>query len=115
FDDLTAHAAQAKGKIVLFDVPFTGYGQTVVYRTNGAVAAAKVGAIASMIRSVTPYSMRTPHTGQMRYDSTVKKIPHAAITVEDAMMLHRMQNRGEKIVVRLDMTDTTLADVPSRN
>jgi len=115
FDDLKAHAAAAKGKIVLFDVPFTTYGATVRYRGTGAVEAAKVGAVAMLMRSVTPYSMRTPHTGAMNYDSTVKKIPNAAITVEDAMMLHRMQGRGEKIVVKLEMSAETLPDVPSRN
>ncbi|NNE34358.1 MAG: peptidase M28 family protein, partial [Rhodothermales bacterium] len=46
FDDLEARAADARGKIVLFNVPFTSYGRTVTYRTNGAVAAAKVGAVA---------------------------------------------------------------------
>lgn len=115
FDELTAKAAQAKGKIVLFDAPFTEYRETVAYRGNGAVAAARVGAVASLIRSVTPYSHRTPHTGGMRYDSTVRKIPHAAITVEDAEMLHRMQERGEKIVVTLRMSARTLPDAPSRN
>ena len=115
FADLKAHAAEAKGKIVLFDVPFTTYGATVRYRGTGAVEAAKVGAVAMLVRSVTPYSMRTPHTGAMNYDSTVKKIPSAAITVEDAMMLHRMQVRGEKIIVKLEMSAETLPDVPSRN
>ncbi|HEV8409660.1 MAG TPA: M20/M25/M40 family metallo-hydrolase [Gemmatimonadaceae bacterium] len=115
FDELTNRAAEAKGKIVLFDAPFVSYGQTVAYRREGAIAASKAGAVASLIRSVTPYSMRTPHTGQMAYDSTVRKIPHAAITVEDAMMIHRMINRGEKVVVRLEMDAQTLPDVPSRN
>jgi carboxypeptidase Q len=115
YDDLTAKAAQAKGKIVLFDVPFTDYGETVQYRTGGAVAAAKVGAVASLIRSVTPYSQKTPHTGNMSYEGGVTKIPHAAITLEDAMMLHRMQDRGQKIVVRLKMSARMLADAPSRN
>jgi carboxypeptidase Q len=115
FDELTKRSAEAKGKIVLFDAPFVSYGQTVAYRREGAIAASKAGAVASLIRSVTPYSMRTPHTGQMAYDSTVKKIPHAAITVEDAMMIHRMINRGEKVVVRLEMDAQTLPDVPSRN
>ncbi len=115
FDELTKRAAEAKGKIVLFDAPFVSYGQTVAYRREGAIAASKAGAVASLIRSVTPYSMRTPHTGQMAYDSAVKKIPHAAITVEDAMMIHRMINRGEKVVVRLEMDAQTLPDVPSRN
>jgi len=40
FDELKARAADARGKIVLFDVPFTGYGQTVRYRGVGAVEAA---------------------------------------------------------------------------
>ena len=115
FDDLEARAADARGKIVLFDVPFTNYGETVQYRGRGAVAAARHGAVASLIRSVTPYSQRTPHTGAMNYADSVTKIPHAAITVEDAMMLHRMQDRGERIVVRLRMSAHTLPDRESRN
>jgi carboxypeptidase Q len=115
FDDLTARAAEARGKIVLFDVPFTNYGQTVAYRSTGAIAAARAGAVASLIRTVASYSMRTPHTGSMRYDSTVTRIPHAAITVEDAGMLHRMQDRGQRVVVRLRMSAQTLPDAESRN
>jgi carboxypeptidase Q len=115
FDDLKARAAEARGKIVLYDVPFTSYGATVQYRGTGAIEAAKVGAVASLIRSVTPYSMRTPHTGGMRYDSTVTKIPAAALTVEDATMLHRMQDRGEKIRITLKMDAQTLPDAQSRN
>jgi len=115
FEELAGRAADARGRIVLFDVPFTSYGRTVRYRTDGAVQAARVGAVASLIRSVTPYSMRTPHTGAMRYDSMVPAIPHAAITVEDAMALHRMQDRGDRIVVRLRMGAEMLPDAPSRN
>lgn len=115
FDDLKAKADQAEGKIVLYDVPFTSYGQTVQYRLNGAVEAAKAGAVASLIRSVGPYSMKTPHTGTSRYQEGVKKIPHAAITLEDAAMIHRMSSRGETIRIRLKMEAKTLADVPSRN
>jgi carboxypeptidase Q len=115
FAELEQRADEAQGKIVLFDVPFTGYGQTVQYRTNGAVAAAQAGAVASLIRSVGPFSMNTPHTGMMRYQDGVERIPHAAITVEDAMMLHRLADRGERIVVHLEMSARTEADVPSRN
>lgn len=115
FDDLARHAAEARGRIVLFDVPFTTYGQTVQYRRNGAVAAARHGAVASLIRSVTPYSMKTPHTGNMAYDSVAPRIPHAAITVEDAMLLHRMQDRGQRPVVKLEMSAQTLPPGPSRN
>ena len=115
FDDLKTRGSEARGKIVLYDVPFTSYGATVQYRGTGAIEAAKVGAVAALVRSVTPYSMRTPHTGGMRYDSTVTRIPAAAITVEDSEMLHRMQRRGERISVRLTMGAQMLPDVQSRN
>jgi carboxypeptidase Q len=89
---------------------------TVAYRWSGAIEAAKAGAVASLIRSVAPFGLRTPHTGSMApYDSTLPKLPAAAITMEDAAMLHRMQARGGKIVVRLEMEAQTLPDVPSRN
>jgi carboxypeptidase Q len=117
FDELRAKAAQAKGKIVVFDAPFVSYGTTVAYRRNGASEAAKVGAVAALVRSITPYSQNTPHTGAMVYDTAISKvrIPTAAITVEDAMMMHRIQDRGEKLVVRLRMQAKTMPDEPSRN
>jgi carboxypeptidase Q len=66
---------------------------------------------------VTPYSIRSPHTGTTRYDSTVAapRIPIAALTVEDAALLHRMQDQGDSITVRLIMGARTLPDTPSRN
>ena len=115
FDELTKRSSEAAGKIVLFNLPFTTYGETVVIRTRGAIEAAKAGAVASLIRSVTPFSIQTPHTGAMSYSNSVRKIPHAAITVEDAEMMQRMQDRGEKIVVRLKMSAETLPDTPSSN
>jgi carboxypeptidase Q len=115
FDDLRARAAEARGKIVLFDAPFTTYSETVKYRVEGASAAARAGAVASLIRSVAAYSMRSPHTGVMHYDSTVARIPTAALSVEDAMMLRRFQDRGQPVVVTLRMAARTLPDAPSRN
>ena len=115
FDELEDRSDEAKGKIVLFNVPFTNYGKTVSYRSGGAVAASKAGAVASIIRSVGPYSMNTPHTGNSRYEDGVKKIPHAAITVEDAAMIGRMVNRGQTVTVKLKMEGRYEEDVPSRN
>jgi carboxypeptidase Q len=116
FDELTRRASEAEGKMVLFDVPFTSYGETVRYRSGAASAAARVGGVAALIRSVSSYSIQNPHTGAMNYDTTVaKKIPAAALSVEDALMLHRMVNRGEKVVVNLRMSAMTLPDAPSRN
>ena len=115
FDDLKNRVAEAKGRIVLFNVPFTEYRETVIVRTQGAIHAARAGALASLIRSVGPFSMQTPHTGGMSYGDGVKKIPHAALSLEDANMLSRMAARGEPIRVRLKMEARTLSDGISRN
>lgn len=122
FDELTRRAAEAKGKIVLFDFPFNrtlppfkAYGEAVQYRVNGPSAAARVGARACLIRSVASFSIQSPHTGVMHYDSTVARIPAAALSVEDAELLHRLQDRGEPVVVRLRMGARMLPDAPSRN
>jgi carboxypeptidase Q len=122
FDELTRRAAEAKGKIVLFDfpfdttaAPFTAYGEAVQYRVRGPSAAARVGAKACLIRSVASNSMASPHTGVTVYDSTVARIPAAALAVEEAELLHRLQDRGETVVVRLTMEARTLPDAPSRN
>lgn len=115
FEELERRAADARGKIVLFDVPFTSYGQTVRYRVGGASAAARAGAVAALVRSVGPFSMRTPHTGVMRYDSAAPRIPTASVTVEDALMMRRMQDRGDTVRLTLKMGAETHPDVPSRN
>lgn len=115
FDELEAVKEQVKGKIVLYNAAFTSYSRTVQYRMNGAIEAAKLGAVASIIRSVTPFSIQTPHTGTMNYEDGVKKIPHAAITVEDAQMIQRLYDRGETIRIHLSMNAQTLPDVESRN
>ncbi len=116
FEELEKRQDEAKGKIVLFDVPFTGYGKTVQYRFSGAFKAAKAGAVASLIRSVSPIGFAMPHTGMMgQYPDGIRKIPHAAISMEDAMMLHRMFNRGQKPVVKLILEDNTLPDAVSYN
>lgn len=115
FEDLKARADEAKGKIVLFNLPFQGYGNTVFIRTQGANEASKAGAVASIIRSVSDYSIQTPHTGVMRYEEGIKKIPHAAITLEDADLIERFTRRGETVQITLRMEAKTLDDAPSRN
>ena len=115
FDELESLSHKVKGKIVLYNAPFTTYGETVKYRYSGANVAAKYGAIASLVRSIGSWSMDTPHTGVMAYDQNIKKIPHAALTIEDAMMLGRMYDRGNKITVNLKMEAKTLGDSWSRN
>ena len=115
YEELETRAGEARGKIVLFNAEFTSYGRTVAYRSGGAVAAARHGAVASLVRSVGSASMYTPHTGNMRYEDGVPKIPHAAVTIEDAAMMRRMQDRGQNVRVTLKMDAETLPDVESRN
>jgi len=115
FADLKAHAGEAVGKIIVYNAPFVTYHETVAFRVHGAVEAARVGAVAALVRSVTPVSLQSPHTGNMSYESGVPKVPAAAITVEDAEMMQRMQDRGQKIVVQLKMSAEKLPDAPSRN
>jgi carboxypeptidase Q len=115
FDELDKLANTVKGKIVLFDVPYKGYGHTVVYRHDGASRAAKYGAAAALVRSVGPVSLDTPHTGAMDYDPAYPKIPTAAVTIEASTQMRRMQDRGERIRMKLEMGAKTLPDAPSAN
>ncbi len=103
FDELERRADEAAGKIVLFNPPWEGYGKTVRYRTGGASAAARHGAVACLIRSVTDHSLGAPHTGMMRYADDAPRIPIAAVTVENAARLYRMCGRGMRPRVRLHL------------
>lgn len=108
--------SSVKGKIVLFVPEWKGYGQTVKYRSQAASVASKKGAVATLVRSITPYSIGSLHTGMQSYADDVKnKIPTAAVTVEDAYMMLRMYRRGEQITLHLEMQDRNLGDFVSRN
>lgn len=115
FADLEGRMAEAAGRIIVYAVPFTGYSEIVRYRYRGAIEAAKAGAVASLIRSATPFSLRTPHTGGMSYEEGIPRIPHAAIAVEDTERLLRWQRRGITPRLRLRLQPRTLPDVVSRN
>lgn len=60
-------------------------------------------------------SLSSPHTGWQDYQDGVKRIPSACITMEDAELMWRMAQRGQKIVVRLTMGAKTLPDADSFN
>src|SRR5688500_632339 len=114
FDDRDAAGPKVKGKIVLYNVPFTTYGETVRHRGAGPSRAAALGAVAALVRSVGPPGLRTPHTGALNYDPNVPKIPAAAVTTEDADRLQRMVNRGT-VRLRLKMEAQMLPDADSFN
>jgi carboxypeptidase Q len=115
FQELEAAGSRARGRIVLFNVPFTNYGETVQYRAAGPSRAAALGAIAVLVRSVGPSGLRTPHTGALRYIEGQLQIPAAAVTHEDAERLQRMQDRGTPARVRLKMDAHFLPDADSAN
>ena len=112
---------QVRGKIVFFDkvMPrerdgFESYGRTVDVRSRGAIAAAKKGAVASLIRSIATSSARFPHTGGMRYADDVPKIPAAALAVPDAELLARVAEH-ETPVVKIVLAATQHPDADSAN
>jgi carboxypeptidase Q len=115
YDELNRRAAEAKGKIVLYNAVYTSYGQTNVYRTGGASAAARHGAVASLVRAIGPMGLRTPHTGGMTYAEGVNRIPAAAVSAEDAERMQRLADRGLRVRVRLRMEARFEADVESAN
>jgi len=116
FDELDRRKNEIKGKIVLYNEPYINYGQAVAYRWAGAVNAAKYGAVASLCRSVSPIGMQSPHTGSiMPYPDTLTKIPHGALSHEDADMIERIVSRGEKVILKIYMEAQTLPDVMSFN
>ena len=90
FDELEKRKDEVKGKIVFYNYPFNktllrgAYGDAVRYRSNGASAAAKYGAVAVIVRSVTGAYDDYPHTGALRYNDTIPKIPAVAISTVGA-------------------------------
>lgn len=126
FDELKQLGTKVKGKIVYYNNPmdlelvksrraFEAYSRAVIYRGSGASRAAEYGAVAALIRSVGSASLRTPHTGAMRYDAKQPKIPSAAMTIEDADLVHRLLGRGDRVRMHLVLTPKTLPDVDSAN
>jgi carboxypeptidase Q len=113
--DLETRAAEVRGRIVVFNVPFTTYEETRPIRTNGASRAARLGAVAALIRSVGPPGLRLPHTGSLTYAANDPKIPGAAISTEDADLLQRLADRGTRAIVRLKMEAHAEPDVESAN
>ena len=115
FNELRMHAADAKGKLVLFNQAFTNYADTVSYRTGSARAAAQAGAVGVLVRSIGPVGLRTPHTGSVQYQPDLPQIPAAAISGEDANRIARMAARGRKVRVHLYLEGRSEGDAESAN
>jgi carboxypeptidase Q len=114
-------AAQVKGKIVFFDTPTqrtrdaSGYTQAVPVRSRGASAAAKLGAVAVVVRSIGTDSNRLPHTGSLTYESGVPQIPAAALSAPDADLLVAEVASGKPVRFRLELGARSLPPAESAN
>jgi hypothetical protein len=116
-EEVAALGEKVKGKVVLFNHSMSvaaDYGKVAALRTRGASVAAKAGAVGVLVRSLATASLRSPHTGAMRYEEGVKQIPAAAVSVEDAELLHRLL-AGGPVKVELKLGCQTLPDVDSFN
>jgi hypothetical protein len=125
FADLEAHAAEARGRIVLLTVPYDqnladngfagpAYGQAGESRFRGPAAIAKLGAVAALVRSVGGANYRLPHTGMTVWEEGGTKIPAAALSAEDAMLVERLAAKGS-VTMKLTLTPQTLPDADSHN
>ncbi|MBC8646022.1 MAG: M28 family peptidase [Thermoanaerobaculia bacterium] len=101
---------KARGKIVFFNKRMerrsdgAGYVRAVDVRGHGASRAAKHGAVGVLIRSVGTDDTRNPHTGGMRYEAEVPKVPAAALSAPDADLLERLGREGKPVRVRFHLT-----------
>jgi Zn-dependent M28 family amino/carboxypeptidase len=105
---------QIKGKIVVFNPGWHGYGVNSQYRTAGPSRAAAKGAVAVLVRSATDLDLQIPHTGTLRYDPAAPRVPAAAISVEDALMIERLAKEGA-VSVHLQMGAHMEPDVQAGN
>jgi hypothetical protein len=126
FDELSRLGeSKIRGRIVLFNAKFDeqlqaqgdgleAYSQVVKYRTEGAVSAARLGAVAALNRSTGSGTSRLPHTGSIHYADGIERIPAAAVTAEDADLIARLATEGE-VKIHLTLTPQTLPDIESFN
>lgn len=102
FEELENKKDEVKNKIVFYNYKFNetfvntfqSYGDAVKYRTQGASRAAKYGAAAVIVRSMSHATDNIPHTGGMRYDTTYAKIPAMTVGLKDADRLATLLKNG---------------------
>ncbi len=123
FTELREKSDLAKGRIIFFNRPFdTGttntfgsYGGAVGQRGGGAIEAAKVGGIAAIIRSVTSKYDNVPHTGSLRYEEGIKKLPSVCIGQVDADFLSGAVKDDPKLQVNIKLSCKNLPEEQSYN
>jgi hypothetical protein len=123
FNELEQKKEAIKGKIVLFNNIFSplnispgkSYGESGAYRRQGPGRAAKYGAVAVMIRSVTGSTDNNPHTGATNYDTLYPKIPAAAIGLQDADRLINLLKAATPVTLSYTSNAKFLPDTIGHN
>jgi carboxypeptidase Q len=122
-DLIKAKPKEVSGKIVFINQPmnaaeiqtFKAYGACYPIRGNGAIEASKLGAKAVLIRSLGLPNDDFPHTGSMRYEDSIKKIPAAALSTHDAERIADLLNSGVSLSFSMEMDCRNFPDEPSFN
>jgi carboxypeptidase Q len=122
-DEVAALGPAVKGKIVFYNRPmdrrnpdpFAAYGGAADQRVGGASAAARHGAAAVLVRSLTFREDRHPHTGMLRYDPGVPAIPAAAVSTSDADILSGLLKKEKDVTVSLRLNCRDEGNVVSAN
>jgi hypothetical protein len=122
FEELLSLGDAVRGRMVLYNKPITrgfrapdGYGSAVELRVDGAIEAARLGAVAVLVRSLGTADFRLSHTGMMRYAKDVPRIPAAAVSAEDAELIRRLTEAGDTVRVELKLGCRNLPEVTSAN
>lgn len=124
FEELDARKDEAKGKIVFYNYKFNprfietfnAYGDAVKYRGGqGTATAAKYGAVATIVRSMSHATDNNPHTGATRYDTAFKKNPAVAIGLQDADWLADAIQKNPNLKVQIKTNGHFLPDVQGHN
>lgn len=122
FEELEQKKASLKGKIVFYNYKFNdtyvktfeAYRDAVAYRGAGPSQAAKYGAVAVLIRSMSHAADNNPHTGSTRYNDSFPKIPAAAMGLQDADRLAASLQK-EPATVYLKTMGQMLPDTVAHN
>lgn len=123
FDELAQKAESARGKLVFFDRPmdpraldpFEAYGGAVDQRSRGAIEAARRGGVGAIVRSMSLSVDDHPHTGAMRYEDGVERVPAAAVSTAGAERLASLLSGSASVRLRLRLDCRDAGEVPSSN
>ncbi len=122
FDELEQKGFEVKGKIVFYNYKFNNtlvktfqaYGDAGRYRREGPSRAAKLGAVAVIVRSMSHSTDNNPHTGGTAYNDSFQKIPAVAIGLQDADWLSKQTQSGA-VQVSLHTNGKFLPDTVGHN